>query len=359
MSRIAIIDTHINQDLICCNGITHINVHERGNIRNNSVSHGTLCAMVLDHCTRDYEIVNIQIFENKRGKVYGNIDVLKKALQLCCKQKIDIISLSVATSILSDSLQIYSITKELSEKSIIVSALDNNDYVSIPASYPHVIGVRNDVHGIMNPGELAFDAKGLCGGNIYANCDFGFLRTNNCTPSNSFAVPVVTAYINNMINRGCSIRDIRNSINELPRYPDCSISELNHFHTLNRADVPIVVIASSDPNCAIRIINEFYEKYDVQATAVSLKNAEYDIRVKCIDNLIELPGTLENMKEYYKTDLIIVDVNDPLPMYMSKKIFVDVSVVYSRTGCAFIYNDITETVPCTHVAEKLYEVLTK
>ncbi|MCL2126559.1 MAG: hypothetical protein FWH33_11330, partial [Oscillospiraceae bacterium] len=32
-------------------------------------SHGTLCAMVLDRCTTNYDLVNIRIFETDGGKV--------------------------------------------------------------------------------------------------------------------------------------------------------------------------------------------------------------------------------------------------------------------------------------------------
>ncbi len=43
---------------------------------------------------------------------------------------------------------------------MIVSALDNDRYVTVPASYPFVVGVQSDREQYLHPGELAYQERG-------------------------------------------------------------------------------------------------------------------------------------------------------------------------------------------------------
>ena len=66
MSRIAIVDTAIDARFIGGKDITYIDLYEGSSAsRNLEISHGTICAMVLDHCAYEYELISYlrQIFQ--------------------------------------------------------------------------------------------------------------------------------------------------------------------------------------------------------------------------------------------------------------------------------------------------------
>ena len=102
---------------------------------------------MLDHCLENYELVSIQVLPDdsgRKGKTAGDIRDLEAALKLCTQLEVDVVNLSAVSSLLSDSKYLYDAAKRLSQKAVIVSALDNDRYVTVPASYPFVVGVQSD-----------------------------------------------------------------------------------------------------------------------------------------------------------------------------------------------------------------------
>ena len=128
--------------------IEYINLYDRKKSDQNcGLTHGTLCAAVLDHCTSGFELINIQILPTVQNRVNpprGSAERLAEALQLCKDMQVDIVSLSAVTSQLSDSRYIYDAALALSKSAVIVSSLDNARHITIPASYPFVFGVQSD-----------------------------------------------------------------------------------------------------------------------------------------------------------------------------------------------------------------------
>jgi hypothetical protein len=106
LSRIAIIDTAVNAGYIGGGAIEYINLcggREYDDCADGQLNHGTLCAMVLDYCAKDYDLVNMRIFNENKAKVFGEIGTLAEALRLCIKLNVNAVSLSAVSSILSDS----------------------------------------------------------------------------------------------------------------------------------------------------------------------------------------------------------------------------------------------------------------
>lgn len=63
MSTIAIIDAAIDKERISPRNIEHINLcGDKKRCQGKQLGHGTICAMLLDFCTSNYELINIQIF---------------------------------------------------------------------------------------------------------------------------------------------------------------------------------------------------------------------------------------------------------------------------------------------------------
>jgi len=361
MSRIAIIDTLIDSTRIAGKVVAQIDLcDDNDRNSNNGLSHGTICAMVLDHCASDYELINICIFKDNKRKVFGEIELLTKALELCRELQIDIISLSVVSSILSDSKHLLNVTRELSDKSIIVGALDNKLYVTVPTSYQHVLGVRHDFMNLLSHGELAYCENDPYGANVYANCNFSFLPVQEYMPSNSYAVPVVAAYLNGLLNQGHSTRSAKDVISDLkPYYPGGKYDDLLLVtHSPDKLP-PVVFVSDINVNMLYTFMDSLYTKYEVQSTALALVNCFYDIRVKAVVDITTIEDDLYFMEQHYKTDLIfIVGKLNQLEM-VCKGIDVDVKVFCGEGSNAdVVYENKLECVPVLELVDRLHDILT-
>jgi len=308
LSRIAIIDTSIDPAYIGGRTVEYVNVcDDICNDYDSGISHGSLCAITLDCCASDYDLVNIRIFDENKLKVFGEIEVLAKALNLCRELCVDVVSLSAMSSILSDSKHLYDITKRLAENAVIISALDNRRYISVPTSYPHIVGVRSDIAGLLSLGEIAYSADDPYNANIFANCDFAFLRNHNCAPSNSIAVPVVAAHVNGLLNQGCSVWEIKSLLESCKLYPvDPQDENLAYHVSSDDREIPVVYLARYTVDMCQELMDAFCEDYEVQSTGLSFLEGSYDVRIKRLSRIDDIGYELRFMERHYKTDLIFI-----------------------------------------------------
>ncbi len=316
MSRIALIDTYVDPTYIN-KPIQYIDLCEDSNGEpcRHGLTHGTMCAAVLDHCACDYELINIRILASGSAdspKPFGKIEQLAEALRLCGKLNVDIVSLSAVSSLLSDSRYLYDITHDLAENTVIVSALDNRRYVTVPASYPFVLGVQNDWAGLLQAGEIAYRAGDPLGAEIYANCNFDLLKRQRHGPSNSFAVPVVSAYINDLINKGRKPYEIFEIIHNLSTYRLPPERERMVYPGMPvTREIPIVFIEGKSALEFGRLLMDgMYDKYSIQSTGLLMMGGAYDIRLKHITNTSSLQNDVHFMRRHYKTDLIFIITPD-------------------------------------------------
>ncbi len=325
MNNIAIIDTVIGKNFL--RFTTCINYYLHNDCKNiNHINHGTLCAMVLENCTNNYNLINICAFsELNTQKNTCNIKALIKALELCGNLHIDIISLSAATSILSDSKYLYDLTYELSKNTVIVSALDNKRYLSVPASYKHIYGVQCDTKNILPLKDIAYCKDEPLNANIIANCNFEFLNKYGYSMSNSFAVPVAVGYINNLLNSGVNKKQISSKLHSLQKY---DVSDLYKKFLTNQNDsIPIVFLIDNSNILCQKYMDIFYHQYEVQATAISTIFDTEDIRIKKVTNLTNISKDILFMSYYYKTDLIFIIGNIEEFNDIKQKIDIDIKIV--------------------------------
>lgn len=138
MSKIAILDTDISPKHLHCEKFHAYNVcGEEDGKQVSETSHGTICAKVLDYFASSYELFGIQIMKDSgkmTRKPMGDILHLEKGLRLCLELDVDIVCMSSVSSMLSDSHILYSAAKELAPKSILLAALDNKRYVTVPTA---------------------------------------------------------------------------------------------------------------------------------------------------------------------------------------------------------------------------------
>lgn len=92
MSRIAIIDTYVDSSDIHNGEVHHISLCEK--VYENHMSHGTICAKVLDQCTCGYELISLNVFPSSSSalrKPKGKVDLLRDALNRCIELRVDIV----------------------------------------------------------------------------------------------------------------------------------------------------------------------------------------------------------------------------------------------------------------------------
>jgi len=363
LSRIAIIDTAIDPGRIGGKSIEYIDLTtEPDDADGGEASHGDMCAMILNHCAgTEYELINIRILDHAGGhgsKAFGEIENLAKALALCIELKADVVSLSAVSSILSDSKRLYGVTLELAERAVIVSSLDNSRYMTLPTGYPHVVGVRADRSGLLQPGGIAYKADDPFGANIYANCDFAFLRELGRRPSNSFAVPVAAAYASDLLYKGRTAKQVRSDMGELPPYPDDEGDGSQVQPPAPEGGIPVVFIADRSADACLLLMDALFDRHGVQSSALSLAEGAYDVRVRRIGGPAGLMEGLRFMERHYKTDLIFITGAVSLPEGVRRNAEIDVDIHKQRDGTtALEYEGEREEVPDEQAADRLHDIL--
>lgn len=354
MNKIAIIDTIVDTSRIQNKNIEIYDLYFNSNREDMcTINHGTLCAMVLEECASDYELINIRIFEEDEMKTYCDIDKLCEALQMCIALDINVVSLSAGTMRLSDSKRLFELTKNLSKQAVIISSLSNGKFVTIPASYPHIIGVRADVAGVLHTGEIAVQKENQLGFDVYANCDFASLHEYGHTKSNSMAVPVVAAFANNLINQGHSVAEVYDIIRNQKPYP--LQESYADIALLKDREVPIVFVENTEDRNIYTYMDLLNERYEVEASVLMQKPQGYDIRTKQIE---DIGFDLAFMKRYYKTDIIFVCGDKNLLNQVQDQVEIDIEITFANNDIAlFEYDDITEEVEAPNIIDRLYHLL--
>ena len=325
------------------------------------ISHGTMVALVLDHCLEDYELVSIQVLPDdsgRKGKTAGDIRDLEAALKLCTQLEVDVVNLSAVSSLLSDSKYLYDAAKRLSQKTVIVSALDNDRYVTVPASYPFVVGVQSDREQYLLPGELAYQEGERLGAQVYANCMFDFVRQAHYIPSNSLAAPVAAAYIGRQMDHGMSIEQMKQQLKPYKKV----WNRKNELRSNRNEEVPIILVFAKHEYEAARIAREaadrLFECHKVQATGISSVEMDYDIRFRRIGTMNDIEEELLFMNCHYKTDLIfVVAKKEEIDMVRDKAVF-DIEIELKEHGFVAIYEDQCRKTDIEDMADTIYHILT-
>ena len=358
MSLIAILDTYVNPRCIGNKPVSHINLcNSETNNFCDEISHGSLCAMVLNKCADNYELLNIQIFSDITDARSTEIELLVNALALCEELCVDIVSLSAVSSILTDSMQLYNVTRELSKSAVIVSALSNSRYVTVPTSYPHVLGVSHDLSSTLQPGEVATVTENALGVDLYANCDFEFLRELGYAQSNSFAVPVAVAHINGLLNRGYTTSDVMPLIRQKQ---GGILHEYLHFPVrFSTEEIPVVFIADDTTDFCRSLMDDFYNKHETQSAALSFVKTTYDVRVMSANGNESIQENVRFMERHYKTDIIFIVGNSSILTSVQNDVDIDIVVCRSTNNLFRLeYEDVVEIIGSDTISERLHEILT-
>nr|WP_122012657.1 hypothetical protein [Maliibacterium massiliense] len=201
MARIALIDGPLQPELlraqvappvVLCNMLP-------GDATDGAPTHATRCAMILERCTTDFTLLPFQIM----GRAYeAPAAALADALVRCASLDADIVSMSVGSMKPSDALLLRAPVQALARKGVVLmAALGNKRWFTLPAAFPEVIGVQNDWTQQLAQGGVACLRDDPLGADVVANCALP-LPGASLRTSNSFAVPVAAAHVNDLVNRG-------------------------------------------------------------------------------------------------------------------------------------------------------------
>lgn len=199
---IAIIDNGIAENLINIpNIVEKIEIDSKGNfLHGNKIScitHGTICANVINNYCEDIEIIDINIFGKNNHCIVEN---LRSAIYFCIKNSVKIIHMSVGTLNYHDGKKLEQISKEAYAKGIIiVAAYANSNIITYPAIYSSTVGVIADRYHTVNQGEILY----LNNNNYVAHNEkkirYGH-EVYETRVSNSYAAPVITGKVAEIVN---------------------------------------------------------------------------------------------------------------------------------------------------------------
>ena len=220
MKKIALID-----DGMSYNRLNNINIYKEYIIRNKTIieynsqkaefdSHGRVCASIIGSLTKTSNIISINVKDENEN---GACDDFILALNLCRELDVDIINTSIGSCYKKDFHTIKKTIKPLALKKVtIVSATSNKPLITYPAFSEFAIGVRHNIRGI--GGKFIYLHYSDYGVNIETAAPNFILDSCNekiiLHPCNSFAAPVVTSVICDIIeeNGRISIKDMKQEL---------------------------------------------------------------------------------------------------------------------------------------------------
>lgn len=291
--HVCVIDDGICED--------EINLYKNVQIRNGKVvdsldvcknnSHGTGCAKVIvKHTEKEILISSVSVL-NRQCR--GNVQSLCTAFVWCMENDVNIINLSLGSVFFKDKELLLSAVNRCVEKGIIiVGASSNAGYVTYPASFTNVLGVR------------AFEEKGIkdCAVRYDTNLGFGLFETlgsekiyvdgmeKTTSWCNSIAAPQITAKIINMYEEGISPIVIRNSFgNEFLKVNCFEIDWVTKAYTQNIHNLV-------SEWCMCRIISEDIERsLEIVDTVITQRSDDIKRLLEAGNNIIYIGDDVINL----------------------------------------------------------------
>ena len=196
--RVAIIDGKVNADLVR-SSIKRYEVLngkvEESSSNTDFISHGTIVSQIISQYGRYNQIYVLEILNDEEK---GNIKNLVTALEWCFNKDIDIINMSVGSTVKKDSKRIRSLCKQLSmQGKVIVAAENNYGIASVPSRFTEVISVKH----INCPKIMLYDSSKnriFVSGEKWMKFANGTYSKTQCC--NSYACAVATGVISRKVN---------------------------------------------------------------------------------------------------------------------------------------------------------------
>ncbi|WP_342481446.1 S8 family serine peptidase [Paenibacillus sp. FSL L8-0340] len=160
------------------------------------ITHGTVCAGIIKLYYPDIQIYSLKILSDTLS---GNIQKLYSALEWCVQNRIQVANVSLGSHSSADlSATQKVINKVAGQGLVIVSAASNHGYITYPASFSNVIGVKREESNTLR--ESGFYVND----NIIDGIEFTAFAKHKwngkvCSNSSSFAAPMIAAKVCQLI----------------------------------------------------------------------------------------------------------------------------------------------------------------
>ncbi len=219
---VAVIDDGVNEKLYDNGELKHnieifsdLTIRERKDYDKYNPSHATTCAAIIRKYSEEALMSSIKILDNDRKT--GRKDQLIAAVGWCIENNIKLINLSLGTIDFRDFYDIKECINNAADKGIIIIAACNNRNVfTYPACLSNVIGVRS--RKVYSEDQFSINLNSFDGIDVLASGRHKLIDVfgNEIVTSaaNSFAAPVITAKVYNIIKRkgNISLEEIKNEL---------------------------------------------------------------------------------------------------------------------------------------------------
>ncbi len=196
-------DVDLKYDLEIPNG-SHTHVINRNNNSTGRLNHSTTCLGIVKKYCSNFICSSIKVLNDSNWK--GSIERLLIALEWCTEHDVDIINLSIGSTLFHDAKKLLPTINKLANKSLLIAACSNRNIVTYPASFTNVVGVI----ATRENQNIKFLNNHFSGFNIEAPSEHELTDLNGHTfisdKSNSCAAPYITAEACNCFLRGESIK---------------------------------------------------------------------------------------------------------------------------------------------------------
>ena len=204
--NVAVIDDGINEAIYAIGTLLHnieinrdLSIQQRRLSDPEASSHGTICAAIIKKYAPTIALSSVRILNRD---CRGLPSQLVTAINWCLKNEVHVINLSLGSIHPADYQAIKKVINQAYNQGIIiVSACNNRNIYTYPASFSTVIGVKRDL--TLSEGEFRFHDYPFDGIEITA-CGCHTLITSNGMPeyihqANSYAAPLITAQVCNLM----------------------------------------------------------------------------------------------------------------------------------------------------------------
>ncbi len=164
------------------------------------ITHSSICTRIFtEEVKSSCDIFFIKILDKRTLR--GSIHSLAVALEWCLLNHIDVINLSLGTTNIKEAGLLQEIVEKLVRNHVvIIAASSNNNYLTYPAAFKNIIGVK-----ALNSANMDYPSDCFICGVPHREYSYNekYVRTESY---NSFAAPVITAKVCDCISNG--IKDV-------------------------------------------------------------------------------------------------------------------------------------------------------
>lgn len=195
------ISSDIRSSIMITNDLDIVSYH---NTDREKLTHGTICASIIESYFHNAVFSSVRILSDR---MRGSINQLVKSLEWCMLNDIDVVNISLGSHYSKDKDVLKKVINQVTKKGlIIISASDNNDYLTFPASFSNVIGVKRDTRNILWNNEYSVNKNIIDGIEFIAYSRHKLSVSSNytCSDSNSFAAPFITAKVCELMSKHSS-----------------------------------------------------------------------------------------------------------------------------------------------------------